>query len=83
MRVLEVGWEILAREVIEDVDQVNHSLGEMGETAGRRCKDQVSGVEEELEERAAEAGEDIVDGGEKIVGAGCGTPWAEDGVGSF
>ena len=37
-------------------------------------------MEEELEEGAAEAREDIVDDGEQGVGAGCGTPWAEDGM---
>ena len=84
VRILDIRRQILAREVVEDVDREDHGLRDLREVRGGRAAEQEGRrVQEELEEWTRKAGKDVVDDGEEHVGARLGAPGAEDGMRSF
>ena len=68
MGILKDWGKILAREVIEDVDQEHHRLRDLGQIWRRwRGKEKRSRVQEEWEEWPGEVGEHIVDDGKEGI----------------
>lgn len=79
VRILEVGRQVLAGEIIEDVYKRDLGLRDGRQVGRSRCgEEQGGGVEEKLEERLREAREHVVDFCEEYVRARGGSPWAED-----
>lgn len=81
VRVFDAWRKVLASQIIEDVDEENHRLGNLRQIRWRGLGEkQGSCVKEEVEEGSDEPGENVVDFCEKGIGTSCCTPGTEYGM---
>ena len=81
MRVLNAWRKVLASQIVEDIDEENHCLSDLGKIGRRGLREkQSSSVKEEVEEGGGEPGENVVDFREKGIGTGFCAPGTEYGM---